>query len=124
VALDTKMTGDFTAKPKTLALAERIIKLVQSLGPSHQEIRGQMTFAGKRKFLWMWTYGHTADGTLYVTVCLNRKLDSSNFHYVKQVSPNRWNHHVVVRSFEQIESAWFQEVIRAGYEFSGSGVDR
>jgi hypothetical protein len=116
----TAMTGDFGAKPKTQALAERIIEFVQTLGPSHQEIKGQITFAGKRKFLWMWTYGHTADGTLYVTVCLDRKIDSTNFHYVLQVSPNRWNHHVVVRSFEQIESSWFKQLIRAGYAFSGS----
>jgi hypothetical protein len=120
VALDTKMTGNFRTKPKTLALAERIIGLVQTLGPGHQEIKGQMTFAGKRKFLWMWTYGHTADGTLYVTVCLDRKIDSPNFQYVKQVSPNRWNHHVVVRSFEQIDSRWFNELIEAGHVFSGN----
>lgn len=118
MAIDTKMTGDFKTKPRTLALAEKIAKLVQTLGPSRQEVKGQMTFAGKRKFLWMWNYGHTADGTLYVTVCLDRKMDSPNVHYVKQVSPNRWNHHVVVRSFEQIDSSWFKDLIEAGYAFS------
>jgi hypothetical protein len=49
----------------------------------------------------MWTYGHTADGTLYVTVCLDRKIANQNYHYVKQVAPNRWNHHVVVRSLSK-----------------------
>jgi len=116
---NNKMTGDFKGKPKTTALAERIIGLVQTLGPSRQEVRGQMTFAGKRKFLWMWTYGRTADGTLYVTVCLDREMENPHFHYVKQVSPNRWNHHVVVRSFEQIDSPWFRELVEAGYAFSG-----
>jgi hypothetical protein len=119
MATDTKMTGDFKGKPQTMALAERIIRLVQSLGPSRQEVKGQMTFARKRKFLWMWTYGHTADGTLHFTVCLDQAMESPHFHYVKQVGPNRWNHHVVVKSFDQIQSSWFRELVEAGYAFSG-----
>ena len=118
MASDTKMTGDFRGKPQTMALAERVIGLVRALGPTRQEIKGQMTFAGKRKFLWMWTYGHTADGTLYVTVCLDKEMADQNYHYVKQVAPHRWNHHVVVRSFEQIDSLWFRDLIKAGYAFS------
>ena len=119
MATDTKMTGDFKDKPQTMSLAERVIRMVDSLGPSRKEVKGQMTFARKRKFLWMWTYGHTADGTLYFTVCLDRAMESPHFHYVKQVSPNRWNHHVVIRSFEQIDSSWFRELVEAGYAFSG-----
>jgi len=115
---DNKMTGNFSSKPKTRELAEQIIALVQSLGPSQLETKGQMTFAGKRKFLWMWTYGRTGDGTLYVTVCLDREINDPHFHYVKRVSPNRWNHHVVVRSPEQINSQWFKELVEAGYAFS------
>ena len=117
MATNTKMTGDFSRKPQTMALAEKIIALVQSFGPSRQSIAGQMTFGGKRKFLWLWTYGHTADGTLYVTVCLDQKIDNDNFHYVKQVSRNRWNHHVVVKSSEQIDSPWFRHLLEAGYAF-------
>ena len=116
-AHDTKMTGDFKSKPATLALAERIVALVKSLGQSEQEVKGQVSFAVKRKFLWMWTYGHMADGTVYVTVCLDRKTDNQNYHDVKQISPKRWNHHVVMRSFEQIESQWFRQLIKAGYDF-------
>lgn len=118
VAKENKMTGDFSSKPKTMELAERIIAFTKELGPSKQETKGQMTFAGKRKFLWMWTYGSTGDGTLYVTVCLDRELTGPHFHYVKQISPNRWNHHVVVRSFDQIETPWFRELIEAGYDFA------
>lgn len=115
---NTKMTGDFSDKPKTRALAERIVALVQTLGPSRQETKGQMTFGGKRKFLWMWAYGHTGDGTLYVTVCLDRQIKYPHLHYIKQVSPNRWNHHLVVRSAKQVGSPWFKELIEAGYAFS------
>ena len=112
------MTGDFGSKPKTMELAERIIASIETLGPARKEVKGQTTLTVKRKFLWMWTYGHISDGTLYVTVLLDREIKSEHFHYVKQVSANRWNHHVVVRSPEQIESSWFRELIEAGYSFS------
>lgn len=115
---DTKMTADFSSKPRTEALAKEIISLVTLLGPSHQETKAQLTFGGKRKFLWMWTYGHTRDGLLYVTVCLDREIQASHFKYTKQVSPHRWNHHIEVHSTAQIESAWFKNLIKAGYEFS------
>lgn len=118
MAVDTKMTADFSTKPRTMELAKKVTALTGSLGPSRQETKAQVSFAGKRKFLWMWTYGHTADGTLYVTVCVDREIDDPNFHYTKQVSPNRWNHHVVVRSAEQIESTWFKTLVEAGYAFS------
>lgn len=113
-----KMTGDFSDKPKTKALADRIIHLIEKQGPCKQATKGQTTFAVKRKFCWMWTYGKTADGTLFVTVLLDRELKNSHFQYVKQVSTNRWNHHVVVKSDDQIKSAWFKDLIEAGYAFS------
>ena len=116
----TKMTADFSDKPKTKQFADKIVSLVKSLGPSREESKSQLTFGGKRKFLWMWSYGHTADGTLYVTVCLDRELQGTHFQYVKQVSTNRWNHHVVVKSSDQIDSAWFKRLLKQGYAFSNS----
>ncbi|WP_222013574.1 DUF5655 domain-containing protein, partial [Rhizobium laguerreae] len=41
-----------------------------------------------------------------------------HFHYVKQTSPKRWNHHLVVKSLNQIESPWFKDLVKAGYEFA------
>ncbi|KAF5882148.1 DUF5655 domain-containing protein [Rhizobium sp. PEPV16] len=118
MTIENKMTGDFRSKPKTMEMAEKIITFTKGLGPSRQETTGQMTFAGKRKFLWMWTYGGTGDGTLYLTVCLDREVNDSHFHYVKQTSPTRWNHHVVVKSPDQIESPWFKDLVKAGYDFA------
>ena len=118
MARDTKMSADFSSKPKTEALAKAIVSLVTSLGPSRRETRAQLTFGGKRKFIWMWTYGHTRDGLLFVTVCLDREVQDSHLKYVKQVSPNRWNHHIEVQSAAQIESGWFKDLVKAGYDFS------
>jgi len=116
----TKMTADFSNKPETQKLADQIVSIVASLGPSHSETKSQLTFGRKRKFIWLWSYQHTADGTLYMTVCLDREIRSTHFQYVKQVGANRWNHHVVVRSTAQIEASWFKDLVEKGYEFGGS----
>ena len=112
------MTGDFTTKPVTRSFYEAIDAYVRSLGPCEREVRAQVSYGGRRKFLWMWAYEKTPDGTLYLTVCLDRALEDSRFHYVKQVSTNRWNHHVVVKSEGIAASGWLHRLIRAGYEFA------
>ncbi|RWX05150.1 hypothetical protein EHI45_30605 [Rhizobium leguminosarum] len=53
-----------------------------------------------------------------ITVCLDREVNGPHFHYVKQTSPPRWNHHVVVKSLDQIESPWFKDLVKAGYDFA------
>ena len=112
------MTGDFREKPTTQSFFEAIDAFVGSLGPCTREVKAQVSYAVRRKFLWMWAYEKTADGTLYLTVCLDKELEDKRFHYVKQVSKNRWNHHVVVKSERVAGSKWLQRVIRAGYEFA------
>ena len=112
------MTGDFTDKPTTRSFCEAIDAFVRSLGPCTREVKAQVSYAVRRKFLWMWAYEKTPDGTLYLTVCLDRELEDSRFHYVKQVSKNRWNHHVVVKSEGIAGSDWLRRLIRAGYEFA------
>lgn len=95
-----KMTGDFSGKPNTQAFFSSIAAYVEALGSCKQEIKAQVNYAVKRKFLWLWAYEKTPDGTLYLTVCLDRKIEDPHFHYVMQVSKNRWNHHVEVKSQE------------------------
>ena len=116
---DTKMTGGFSAKPKTAAFARQIVRQIDALGPTKKDLKAQASFAIKRKFLWLWTYGHTADGTLYMTVLLDHPVESDQFHYVKQVGPHRWNHHVVVKSHDQIKAPAVRDLLAAGYAFAG-----
>lgn len=113
-----KMTSDFRGKPKTQQYFEAIDTFVQSLGPSIQELKAQVSYSVNRKFLWMWAYEKTPDGTLYLTVCLDQRLSNPGFHYVNQVSKNRWNHHVEVKSEEIAASDWLRALIQAGYDFS------
>jgi len=118
MATSNKMTADFSDKPMTEKLANTVIDRVEALGPSRRERKAQLSFGVKRKFIWMWTYERTADGTLYLTVTLDKKRHGAHFHYVKEAGPHRWNHHVVVKSAEQIESAWFRDLLEDGYAFS------
>lgn len=113
------MTSHFTDKPKTRKYAEAIAAYVQSLGDVKVERKAQLSFGIKRKFLWLWTYEKTTDGTLYLTVTLDKKQENPGFHYVKQTSLNRWNHHVEVKSEEVAKSPWLHSIIREGYDFAG-----
>jgi len=112
------MIGNFAGKPKTQAFLSSIAAYVQELGPSKQEVKAQVSYSVNRKFLWLWAYEKTADGMLYLTVCLDKKIDDPHFHYVKQVSKNRWNHHVEVTSWQIVNSDWLHRLIDAGYEFA------
>ncbi|PIF02256.1 MAG: hypothetical protein CR996_00765 [Draconibacterium sp.] len=116
--ISNKMMGTFTSKPKTQQYFEIIEDYVTSLGECKKEIKAQASFSVNRKFLWLWTYEKTSDGTLYMTVCLDKQLNNPHFHYVTQVSPNRWNHHIVVKSEETARSDWLQQLVQKGVKFA------
>ncbi len=118
VAGSNKMISDFSGKPATNAYAAAIAAYVVSLGQVTREAKAQVSFAVKRKFLWLWAYEKTPDGTLYLNVTLDRELSDPHCHSVTQVSKNRWNHHVVVKSEAAATSEWLKGLIFAGYEFA------
>lgn len=113
-----KMTCDFSDKPTTQSYFGSIADFTQSLGPVNTEHKAQVSYSVKRKFLWMWAYEKTADGTLYLNVTLDKEINDPHVHNVTQVSTNRWNHHVEVKSQETAASAWLHDLIREGYDFS------
>lgn len=113
-----KMVGHFEGKSRTNCFYQTIDAYVQTLGEAKKTIKAQVNYAVKRKFLWLWAYEKTPDGTLYLTVQLDRSWEHPNFHYVKQVSANRWNHHVVVKSEETATSDWLRQLLAEGYQFS------
>ncbi|MCQ9385555.1 DUF5655 domain-containing protein [Brevibacterium moorei] len=112
-----KMIGEFGEMPRTQGFAAAIEEYTKSLGGVESELKAQLSFSVKRKFLWLWAYQQTADGTLYLNVTLDRKKDDPHFHDVTQVSKNRWNHHVVVKSEESATSDWLRSLIEDGHEF-------
>ncbi|MDR0366319.1 MAG: DUF5655 domain-containing protein [Bifidobacteriaceae bacterium] len=115
-----KMISHFAGKPETQRFFDAIAAYTTALGPVSFETRAQASFAVKRKFLWLWAYEKTADGVLYVNLRLDRHLEDSRFHNVTQVSANRWNYHVVVRSEATATGDWLRGTIRQAYEFARS----
>ncbi len=113
-----KMISDFAGKPTTQSYFVSIAEFAQSLGPLQRHRTSQVSFSVRRKFLWLWAYEKTGDGTLYLTVLLDRAITDPRFHYVSQVSKNRWNHHVEVKSEAIVRSDWLRNLIREGYEFA------
>ena len=113
-----KMIGDFSGKPASAAMYTAIESYVMSLGAVTKHLTAQVSFSVNRKFLWVWAYEKTADGTLFLNVRLDRSMEDPHFHRVDQVSANRWNHHVVVKTMEAAESGWLRDLVRAGHEFA------
>lgn len=113
-----KMISDFTGKPATQSYASMIEVFTTGLGSVEVERKAQVSFRVRRKFLWLWAYEQTADGTLYLNVTLDRRVDDPHIHTITQVSANRWNHHVEVKSHSIATSDWLHALIRAGYEFA------
>ncbi|QGH70902.1 hypothetical protein GCE65_02960 [Pseudactinotalea sp. HY158] len=113
-----KMISDFTGKPTTQSFFTAIAEYTASLGQVAKDAKAQVSFSVNRKFLWLWAYEKTADGTLYLNVTLDQKIDDPHFHNVSQVSTNRWNHHVEVKSEVTANSDWLHDLIRQGFEFA------
>ena len=105
-----KMIGDFSGKPASAVMYAAIESYALSLGSVTKHLTAQVSFSVNRKFLWVWAYERTGDGTLFLNVRLDRPVD--------QVSANRWNHHVVVKTMEAAQSDWLRNLIRAGHEFA------
>ena len=113
-----KMISDFTGKPATQSYASEIEAFTTGLGPVDVERKAQVSFRVKRKFLWLWAYERTVDGTLYLNVTLDRRVEEPDVHNITQISTNRWNHHVEVKSRSIATSDWLHALIREGYEFA------
>lgn len=118
VKKSNKMIGQFDDKPITESYRQLIDVFVSSLGGAEKRLTSLISYSVKRKSPWMWAYGKTPDGTLCLIVLLDEPLAGEQFKYVKQVSKNRWNHHVVITSAEMCQSQWLKNLIRSGFEFS------
>ena len=112
------MICEFPDQPRTRKYAESIGEFVRSLGPVTVERKAQESYAVTRKFLWLWAYERTADGTLYLSVLLDREVSDPHLHDVTRVSAHRWNHSVVVTSAAEARSGWLHDLLRAGYAFA------
>jgi hypothetical protein len=113
-----RMISDFSGKPRTLGYYASIDAFVMGHEDVARSAKAQVSYSVNRKFLWLWAYEQTADGTLYLNVTLDHVVTEDRVHRVTQVSTNRWNHHVEVKSARTATSAWLRRLITAGLEFA------
>lgn len=113
-----KITRDFAGKPTTQESFTAVDDFVTALGDVEREKKAQVSHRVNRKFLWMWAYGKTADGTLYLNVTLDRPVGDPRIHALTQTSAHCWNHQVEVKSREVATSDWLKDLIRQGHEFA------
>ena len=66
----------------------------------------------------MWSYEKTADGTLFLSFLLDKKLEKDFIHNYYQVSKNRWNHSVVIKTIEEAKNLELKTALLQAYEFS------
>lgn len=113
-----KMTGTFEGKPETLRYFQYIDAYIRPLDGVETEVKSQISYKVFRKFLWMWSYEKTADGTLFLSFLLDKKIKNSFIHGVSQISKNRWNHSVVIKSAEDAQCDELKNALLQSYRFA------
>lgn len=101
--------------PLYLALEERILTEFPEARVRIQKT--QISFSSKRNFAFASLLparraAARPDPFLTVTVGLSRRLDSPRVDAATEPYPNRWTHHIVIGSAEEIDSelmAWIRE---------------
>lgn len=110
----------FAGKPQTRPLFDVIAERIAACGPSELEVKSQISFGVERKFAWFWLYNVTKknpSGVLHLMLALDEPVEDSHVREVTQISKNRWNHQIVIRSMDDASSEWLGELIEKAYEY-------
>jgi hypothetical protein len=86
-------------------------------------VGSQVRFGARRKFAWVWLYNVTKknpSGVLHLMLRLDHRVDDPGIREITQVSKNRWNHQIVVRSVEDAGAPWLQELIDRACAFGNA----
>jgi hypothetical protein len=110
----------FEGKPETYKIFMAVFQQVQSLGSFEVSVRSQISFSGERQFAWFWLYKVTRknpNGILHTTLRMDERVDDPHIRAITQISRNRWNHQVVIRTLKDANSAWMRRLLEAAYRF-------
>jgi len=110
----------FDGKPSSRAIFHAISARIAMLGPSKTAVGAQISFGAQRKFAWFWLYnvtGKNPDGVPHLMLAIDRKIDDSHVREVTQISANRWNHQIVVRTIDDARSDWLGELLERAYAY-------
>ena len=118
--MDDAIEAYFDTKPETYEIFKAVFRQVGSLGPFEVTVASQISFGVRRKFAWFWLYNVTRknpSGILHVSLRMDEPVEDPNIRAVTQISKNRWNHQIVVRTLNDAKSAWMRRLLEASYGF-------
>lgn len=119
----TKARDYFKGKPETYEIYKAIEKRLAALGPSEVTVKSQISFGANRKFAWFWLYNVTRknpNGILHIMLAIDHKVDDSHVRDISQISNNRWNHQIVIRTLEDAKSDWLGRLLREAYSYGSN----
>lgn len=112
----------FRGKPTAREIFDVIRSRIDAGTPNTVEVGSQISFAARRKFAWVWLYNVTKrnpSGVLHLMLRLDRRVEHPGIRQITQVSRNRWNHQIVVRSVDE-EAPWLGDLIDEASAFGNS----
>lgn len=110
----------FAGKPATYEIFRVVADRIEALGPTHVEVKSQISYSVERKFAWFWLYNVTKknpNGILHVMLAIDHHVDEPGVREVNQVSTSRWNHQVVIRTLDDARSEWLGDLLVLAYEY-------
>lgn len=110
----------FEGKPETHEVYEIVEARIRDLGPFETTVKSQISFGVNRKFAWFWLYNVTRknpSGILHLMLALDHEVDDVHVRDVSQVSRNRWNHQIVIRTRDDAGSEWLGDLLEAAYDY-------
>lgn len=113
----------FAGKPESREIFEVIAARIAEQGPSEVSVASQISFKVNRKFAWFWLYNVTRknpSGVPHLMLAIAKRMEDPHVREINQISKNRWNHQVVVRTVDEARSVWLGESIAAAYQYGSA----
>ena len=106
----------FAGHPFALAVHDRVLDIVQELGPVDVRVsRSQVALRLRRGFAYLWLPGQYLrhpGAEVVLSVSLGRHDDSPRWKEVAHPSPKHWIHHLEVRDLADLDdevAGWLRE---------------
>ena len=121
--MDSTVLLFFEKMPQALPIYEAFTKrLLKELGPVQVKVqKSQIAFSNRYQFAFIWHPSRRFRGRkgvyMVVTFGVSHRIEDSRIEAATEPYPNRWTHHVIVQSEDEIDDklmGW----IRKAYEFA------
>lgn len=118
--MDEDIVAYFEGKPDAYEIFKAVLARVRALGSFDVTVASQISLGVDRKFAWFWLYNITQknpSGILHVMLRIDRRVDDPHVRHIEQVSKNRWNHQIVLRTPDDAQSRWLGDLLEAAFGF-------